>query len=103
MDAEIFYGIGYYLAGSYHVLCRDGTEYRFQRIEPPCSLETVKFEFYEARNFIDTHPVCANISNHEIRIMTYREIQNILKGTSAVSSVKSLSLSSEEEEEEPLH
>lgn len=103
MEAENSYGVGFFLAGNYHILCREGNEYRFHIIKPYCNLEPVELDFYEARKFIETHPVCSNISNHEIRIMQHSEIQDILQGRSPESAVKSLALSSEEEEEEPVH
>lgn len=103
MGAENSYGIGFFLAGNYHILCREGKGYRFHTIKPHCDLEPVELDYYEARKFIETHPVCTNITNHEIRIMQYSEIQDILQGRSPESAVMSLAISSEEEEEEPLH
>lgn len=103
METEKAYGIAYFIAGHYHVLFREGSTYRFHIITPPCDLIPEALSYYEARRFIESHPVCTNISNHEIRIMDFRDIQNIVLGKSPESTVKSLSLSSEEEEEEPLH
>ena len=103
MGNEGNYSIGFFLNGKYHMLCREGRVYRFLTIEPNGYLEPVKYEFQQARKFIETHPVCSNIAHHDIRIMPYSEVQNILAGKSAASSVKSLELSSEEDDEEPLH
>jgi len=103
MEAESSYGIGYYLAGHYHILCREGNVYRFRIVRPHSKLEPEEMNFYEARRFIETHPVCTNITNHEIRIMNYGEILDIIQGKPPASSFKSLILGSEEEEEEPLH
>jgi hypothetical protein len=64
-------------------------------------LKPAKLTYYEARNFIETHPVCTNISHHDIRIMPYDEVQNIMQGKPAASTLKSLILSNEEVE--PLH
>ncbi|NVN89583.1 MAG: hypothetical protein HXX11_03175 [Desulfuromonadales bacterium] len=97
------YGIGFFLAGHYHILCREGNERRFHMIEPHSNLKPVKLRFIEAREFIETHPLCANIAHHDIRVMPYREIQNIFEGRSPKSTVKSLSLSDEDELEERLH
>jgi hypothetical protein len=103
MGAENSYGIGFFITGNYHILCHEGKEYRFHIINPDCDFEPVQLDYYEARKFIETHPVCTNITNHEIRIMQYGEIRNILLGKSPVSSVMSLAIVSEEEDEEPLH
>lgn len=103
MISEDTYGIGFFLAGTYHLLCHEGEEYRFHPVMQHSCLKPVKLTYYAARQFIETHPVCSNISNHDIRIMPYREIENILQGRSAESQVKSLALSGEEEQEEPLH
>jgi hypothetical protein len=103
METANTYSIGFFMRGSYHLLCREGSEYRFRVIKPHGDLEPAELDFIGARNFIETHPVCTNISRHDIRIMHNSEVRNILQGTSPESRVKSLSLSSEEEEEEPLH
>lgn len=103
METADTYCIGFFVAGKYHLLCREGREYRFHIVVPHSNLKPVKFSYQEARKFIETHPVCVNISYHDIRIMTYSEVQNILQDKSPASTVKSLSLSGEEEEEEPLH
>ena len=103
METEDTYSIGFFVKGCYHLLCREGSGYRFHVIMTHSVLEPVKFAFKEARNFIETHPVCANIIHHDIRIMHSSEVQNILQGKTLPSTVKSLSLSSEEEDEEPLH
>jgi hypothetical protein len=103
MEAENSYGVGFFLIGNYHILCRDGNEYRFHIIKPHYDLNPVEFDYYEARKFIETHPICSNFTRHEIRIMHYSEIQDILLGRSQGSSVISLALSSEEEEEKPIH
>lgn len=103
METADTYSIGFFVTGNYHLLCREGSEYRFHVIKPHGDLEPVEFDYKEARNFIETHPVCANISHHDIRIMHNSEVRHILEGKSPESKVKSLSLSSEEEEEEPLH
>ncbi|MDA8428598.1 MAG: hypothetical protein M0T70_05020 [Geobacteraceae bacterium] len=85
------------------MLFPEGSEFRFHVIVPHGDLEPAKFEYHEARKFIETHPVCANITHHDIRIIPHSEVQNILQGKSGESSAKSLALSSEEEDEEPLH
>jgi hypothetical protein len=103
MDTADSYSIGFFVSGNYHMLCRVGKEYRFHVIKPHGDFEAMKFSYHEARTFIETHPVCANITYHDIRIMEYSEVQNVLQGTSAENRIKSLRLSSEEEEEEPLH
>lgn len=103
MERGAIYSIGFFVAGNYHLLCREGREFRFRVIKPHSDLEPAEFGYTEARNFIEAHPVCANISHHDIRIMNYSEVWNILEDRSPESKVKSLSLSSEEEEEEPLH
>ncbi len=103
MEAENSYGIGFFISRNFHILCREDKEYRFHIIKPNCNFEPVQLDFYKARNFIETHPVCTNITNHEIRIMQYSEIQNILLGRSPESTVMSLAIVSEEEDEEPLH
>jgi hypothetical protein len=103
MERADAYSIGFFERGKYHLLCREGREYRFHVVEPHGGYEPVIFDYVVARNFIDTHPVCANISRHDIRIMNSGEVRNILEGKTPPSNVKSLSLSSEEEEEEPLH
>ena len=98
------YGIGYFLEGSYHVLCREADGYRFHALKPGSGITPVALDYDGARKFIDTHPVCTNISHHEIRIMTWHEIQDILLGRTPASTVSSVILGSEEEEEEePLH
>jgi hypothetical protein len=103
METRDTYGIGFFVKGDYHLLCREGSTYRFHVIKPRCGFEPAEFDFGEARNFIETHPVCANISHHDIRVLHRSEVLNILQGKSPESHVKSLDLSSEEEEEEPLH
>jgi len=103
MAAEGLYGIGFFLEGNYHILCREGNVYRFHRIEPRSDLEPAELSFYEARTFIETHPLCANIARHDIRIMPFSEIGDVFAGRSPESRVKSLSLSEEEEVEERLH
>lgn len=103
MDAENAYGIGFFIAGRYHILCREGEEYRFHLVMPHQELTPEKLSYHEARKFIETHPVCANIATHEIRIMSYHEIMDIVRGKTPGSAVKSLAISSEEEEEKPLH
>ena len=103
MNAENLYGIGFFIAGNYHILCREGNKYLFHTIKTHSDFEPVELDYYAARKFIETHPVCSNISNHEIRIMPYNEIRDILEGRSPESTVKSLALSGEEEEEEPIH
>ncbi len=102
MDAENAYGIGFF-AGHYHILCREGEEYHFHVVMPHNELKPEKLSYHEARKFIETHPICANITTHEIRIMSYQEIMDIIRGKSPESAVKSLAISGEEEEEEPLH
>jgi len=103
MERADTYSIGFFVRGNYHLLCREGGEYRFHVIKPYGDYKPVIFDYTVARNFIETHPVCANISHHDIRIMHNSEVRNILEGKSPESKVKSLSLSGEEEEEEPLH
>ena len=103
MAAEDTYGIGYFLSGSYHILCREGKELRFHRIELHSDLEPAVLDFYEARKFIETHPLCANISQHDIRIMPISEVQDIFEGISPASRIRSLDLYEEEEVEERLH
>jgi hypothetical protein len=103
MEAEASYGIGYFVEGKYHILCHEGKGYRFRVLTPDSGETPVKLRYYEARSFIETHPVCTNISLHEVRIMPYQEVENILQGRSPESAVKSLAKSGEEEEEEPLH
>jgi hypothetical protein len=103
MAPEDCYGIGFFVAGGYHVLCHDGEEYRFHVLNQDSYETPVKLTYHEARAFIETHPVCTNISLHNVRIMPYHEVENILLGKSSASRVKSLDLSGEEEEEEPLH
>jgi len=101
---EASYGIGYFLEGSYHVLCRESEGYRFHILKPHSGLMPVALDYDGARKFIDTHPVCTNISRHEIRIMTWHEIQDILLGRVPENTMNPLILGSEEEdEEEPLH
>lgn len=102
MEPEGSYGIGFFLAGDYHVLCHDGKGYRFHILNPDTDENPVKLRYHEARTFIETHPVCTNIGLHDVRIMPYREVENILQGKSPASTVKSLDLSGEEEEEKPL-
>lgn len=101
MEAVDTYSVGFFVSGNYHLLCREGREYRFHVIKPHGDYEPVEFDYIAARIFIETHPVCTNISHHDIRIMHSSEVQNILQGKSPASNVKSLSLNSEEEE--PLH
>ncbi|GFE61978.1 hypothetical protein [Geobacter sp. AOG2] len=101
--AEEGYGIGFFVEGKYHVLCHDGKMYRFHILTPDSAEDPVRLTYYQARSFVETHPVCTNISLHQVRIMPYREIENILQGRQAESSVQSLAKSGEEEEEEPLH
>ncbi len=96
------YGIGFFLAGNYHVLCREGKEYRFHVLKPYKDLEPVELDYYDARKFIEAHPICANFSQHEIRIMLFSEIQDMLQGKSSTSIGKLLHIN-EEEDEEPLH
>jgi hypothetical protein len=106
MATEDYYCIGFFVAGDYHVLCHEGEEYRFHILNQDSGETPVRLTYYEARTFIETHPLCANISLHDVRIMSYKEIENILEGKSPASTVKSLDLSREEveeEEEEPLH
>lgn len=103
MAAEEGYGIGYFVEGEYHILCHDGRSYRFHVVSPDNAEDPVRLTYYEARSFIETHPVCTNISLHEVRIMPYGEIENILQGKPAASSLKSLAMSGEEAQEEPLH
>lgn len=103
MERADTYSIGFFVTGNYHMLCREGSTYRFHVIKPHGDLEPMEFDYQGARNFIETHPVCANISHHDIRILSYSEVQNVLQGKSPESTVKSLSLSSQEEEEERLH
>lgn len=103
MDRDDTYSIGYFLKGNYHLLCLEGSGFRFHAVIPHGAIEPVKFKYQEARKFIETHPVCANITHHDIRIIPHHEVQNILLGKSGESTVKSLALSNEEEDEEPLH
>jgi hypothetical protein len=103
MATEDCYAIGFFVAGAYHVLCHEGEEYRFHILNQDSYETPVRLTYYEARTFIETHPLCSNISLHEVRIMPYEEVENILQGKSPASIVKSLDLSGEEEEEEPLH
>lgn len=103
METVGTYSIGFFVQGNYHLLCREGREYRFHVVTPNGGYEPVLFDYIVARNFIETHPVCANISRHDIRIIHSSEVRNIMEGKSPASNVKSLILSSEEEEEEPLH
>ena len=101
---EALYGIGYFLEGNHHVLCRESAGYRFHILTPHSDLMPARLDYDEARTYIETHPVCTNISHHEIRIMTWHEIQDILLGRTPASTVSSVILDSEEEEEEePLH
>lgn len=97
------YGIGFFLNGHHHILCQDGDGYHFHQLMQNSHFKPVKLTYYEARTFIETHPLCANISKHDIRIMLFSEIGNVLHGRSGVSTIKSLAISDEEEEEEPLH
>lgn len=71
------YSIGFFVTGNYHLLCREGREYRFHVLEPHSDLEPAEFDYQEARNFIETHPVCANISQHDIRIIRARQTQRL--------------------------
>jgi hypothetical protein len=103
MATEECYGIIFFVAGAYHVLCQEGEEYRFHVLNQDSCEIPVRLTYYEARTFIETHPLSSNISLHEIRIIPYKEVENILRGKSSSSTVKSLALSGEEEEEEPLH
>ncbi len=103
MAEEEGYGIGFFVEGEYHILCRDGRSYRFHVVSPDSAEDPVRLTYYEARSFIETHPVCTNISLHGVRIMPYQEIENILLGKPVASSVKSLAKSGEEAQEKPLH
>lgn len=103
MPGEESYGIGFFLEGHYHILCREGSVYRFHRVERRSDLEPAELNFFEARSFIESHPLCSNIARHDIRIMPFSEIGDIFAGRSPESRVKSLSLSDEEELEERLH
>ncbi|MGD0585608.1 MAG: hypothetical protein ABSA86_07500 [Oryzomonas sp.] len=103
MATEDSYSIGFFVEGDYHVLCHDGKEYRFHVLNQDSYENPVKLTYHEARTFVETHPVCTNISLHEVRIMPYKEVENILQGKLPASTVKSLDLSGEEEEEERLH
>jgi len=103
MEDESAYGIGYFLAGNYHILCREGDNYRFHILKPHSELEPAKLYYHEARKFIETHPICTNIAYHDIRVMPFSEIQDILEGRSPESTVKSLSLTEDEGYEERLH
>lgn len=103
METADPFGIGFFVGGNYHLLCREGSGYRFRVIEPHGGSEPAEFTYHQARRFIETHPVCANISRHDIRVMSCDEVQNILLGRSPESTVKSLTLSSEEAVEERLH
>lgn len=103
MAPEDIYGIGFFVAGNYHVLCHEGKEYRFHILNQDSYENPVRLTYNEARSFIETHPVCTNISLHVVRIMPWHEVENILQGKSPASTVKSLELSGEEEEEKPLH
>ena len=101
MATKECYGIGFFVAGHYHVLCHDGEEYRFHILNQDSFETPVRLTYYEALTFIETHPLCSNISLHNVRIMPYHEVEYILQGKSPASAVKSLDLSGEEEE--PLH
>jgi hypothetical protein len=103
METKDSYGVAFFVTGNYHILCHEGKVYRFQNPAEYSALRPVKLTYHEARTFIETHPVCTNISRHDVRIMPYHEIENILQGKSAPSAVKSLELSGEEPEEERLH
>jgi len=103
MATEDCYCVGFFVAGNYHVLCHEGDEYRFHVLNQDSFETPVRLTYYEARTFIETHPLCSNISLHEVRIMSCHEVEYIIKGKSPASTVKSLDLSGEEEEEEPLH
>ena len=103
MAAEEYYGIGFFVAGDYHILCRERGQYRFHVLNRDSCEIPARLTYYKARTFIETHPLCANISLHDVRIMPYEEIENILQGKLPANTVKSLKLSGEEEEEEPLH
>lgn len=103
MEKEGSYGIGFFLEGQYHILCREGKGYRFRVVTRDSGENPVRLRYYEARSFVETHPVCTNISLHEVRIIPFQEIEDIIRGKSPESSVKSLARSGEEEEEEPLH
>lgn len=102
MSTEASYGIGFFLAGNYHILCREGRKYRFHVLKPHTDLEPAEMDFYDARKFIEAHPICTNISKHDIRIMPFSEIQDVLYDRSSASTLKLLHIN-EEEEEEPLH
>jgi len=102
MLPEASYGIVFFLAGNYHVLCREVNEYRFHIIKPHSGLEPVELDYYDARKFIEAHPICTNFTQHDIRVMPFSEIQDLLHGRSSTSISKLLHLN-EEEEEEPLH
>ena len=102
MLADNSYGIVFFLAGNYHVLCRNGKEYRFHILKPHEGLIPAEMDYYDARKFIEAHPVCANYSHHEIRIIPFSEIMDLLQGKSPTSFAKLLHID-EEEDEEPLH
>jgi hypothetical protein len=102
MPTEATYGITFFLAGNYHVLCREGKEYRFHILKPHGDLEPVELEYHVARKFIDAHPICANFSQHEIRILPFGEIQDMVQGK-ASTSVANLLHIGVVEVEEPLH
>ena len=102
MAAKDTYGIGYYLSGHFHILCYEGKEYRFRALKPDSEINPVELEFFTARRFIETHHICANISHHDIRIMPFGEIQELLTGGVSPHMAQLLHIG-EEEEEEPLH
>lgn len=103
MAADDSYGIGYFLAGNYHILCREGNVRRFHRIEQHSDLDPALLNFCEARKFIETNPLCSNIAKRDIRIMPVSEIRDIFDGRSPTSEVKASILSEEEYFEERLH
>jgi len=103
MTTEGAYGIGYFLNGHYHILCLDGDARRFHRIDPHSEREPALLDYHEARSFIETHPLCNNISNHVIRIMPISEVREIFEGRPAASTLKQELLREEEEYEERLH
>lgn len=98
------YGIGYFMKGSYHILCKQGNKHKFDKVEDLSNIEPLLMDFHTARKFIDTHPICANLTHHQIRIMPFSEIRDILQGRFSTDNLKYLILGNEEEEyEEPLH
>ncbi len=96
---DALYGIVFFLSGHYHILCREGVKYHFHVQSP--DLEPAKMYYIPAREFIESHPVCTNLT-HEIRIMPYGEIMDIIQGKTLPSEVRSIILGNGEYEE-PLH